>query len=141
MRILALLLIATHAYAVRPCDVLGFLAGEADAEASLPLIIRTYRELLTTLGGRMTTEVMDHVVRSKDPFSLPADAAHSDALARHLAELKRLLEVRGWNTEPVRQALVTELSRRRDSAERADEERESTVQETHRPYSVSLPHA
>ncbi len=76
------------------------------------LVSNTYRELLTTLGGRkMSRATIEKMVEAKDPFVIPEDkAVDLSSLPARLGDFKKLVEAKGWNTPETREKLVGVLS-------------------------------
>ncbi len=124
MRRLAILLACGLSLFVRadPKCLLGF-ANAAATEADAPVLVwATYRDLLEQVAGnRLKESHVEQLLAADDPFSLayPSDL---EGFNRRLAEFKKLVEAKGWNTEAVRSSLKSNLrdwnSQRRHAASR-----------------------
>ncbi len=118
------------------------LAAFADVAATddqAPVLVwATYRELLEKVGGAaLTLGHLEQLLAAEDPFLL-RESEGVETLAKKLEQFKKLVEVRGWNTAPVRESLKKKLSawirERSESIERRRRHIENAQEDVRLPY-------
>jgi len=104
--LLLVLVVSTPGFAADCLVEFANVAEDADAPE---LVWMTYRRLLEEVGKRGLTDTkVEGLLASEDPFRFP-DATGVETLAQKLAELKKLVETKEWNTPPVRAAIQANL--------------------------------
>jgi len=138
MKLFLLLAIELTALAAAPNCLVEF-ANVPEAETNYEIIESTYRQLIQTLGKKLTEDTLKNMAK-EDPLALPARTEGDHlALERALKTFVEMLKEKGWNTSEVRTRLGATLLKKQTEQEQAETHVKRRLIDTESHHDIALP--